>query len=385
MPGFNFFDPPEDEINFKSFTKFSLFCFKLLCFDINPLSDNANWQQKIEFCVKRFGAMFFLFALFLATFSDLGYAIAHSDDLVAASSSILDVFTTVVVVAKGFITFRRKTDIYKLFQELEDISKRRVNRNKEYEVKKHLDNYHFYMKIYVLSSVMISIPVVLLIVPFLLRGEMGMMVKFWFPFDAFMPQTYPIVIVWSYLIVWAILNYAMATDSMLYAFLTLVAMELDILKIDLMKFSYAPRHGRAELMRDYTDRHNQLLNIVDKLQDIYSITIFLSFAVSSLNLCFVAFRLILVDADLAVYSFYIPYVGIICGQIFYLCIFGQKLIDASESIGVGAYFSEWETIDENDLKKQFVITICRAHRPKLLTALGFADMSLKTFTTVSFS
>ena len=377
-----FFESSEDEINFQSFTKFSLFCFKLLCFDINPLSDNANWQQKIKFCVKRFGAMFFLFALFLATFSDLGYAIAHSDDLVAASSSILDVFTTAVVGVKGFIAFRRKTDIYSLFQELEDISKRRVNRNKEYEVKKHLDNYHFYMKIYVLSSVMISIPVVLLIVPFLLRGEMGMMVKFWFPFDAFTPQTYPIVIVWSYLIAFSCLTYVMATDSTFYAFLTLVAMELDILKRDLMKFSYAPRHERAELMRDYTDRHNQLLNIADKLQDIYSITIFLNFAISSLNFCFLAFRLIVAEADFSVYFFYIPYLGIICGQIFYLCIFGQKLIDASESIGVGAYFSEWETIDDYALNKQFILIISRAKKPKVLTALGFADMSLTTFTAV---
>ena len=380
---FNIFNQPEEEINVYSFISFPLFCFRLVFFDFEYLQNTESLKRKCVHFARKSGAVIFILLLVLAALSYFGYAIVNSADLVATSSSLLDVFTTVVIITKGSINFGRRDDIVKLFDEFKEIFERRGKRNREFGVKKYLDNYQFYMKIYAFSSVMIFLPVFLLFVPFVLRGEMGMVVNYWFPFDAFTYKIYPIFLVFSDLAGWSIVVYALATDSMLYSFLTIVGMEFDILSEDLMKFSHAPKHVRMKLMKDLTDRHNQLLNIGDKLQDIYSITIFLSFCVSSLNLCFIAFRLVIVEATLSVYAFYIPYMGITCGQIFYLCIFGQKLIDASESVANGMYFSEWETFEDNNLKKQFIIVMARAQRPKLLTALGFAEISLTTFTTVS--
>ena len=382
MAVLKFFDPPEDEINFDSFIKFSRYSYRLLCFDHEPLTEEATQRKKLRYLVRKVMSIVFLLFIAQGSLSHGGYGIAHLDDLVAALSSMLDVFTSFVALMKGVTAFRRRDDILKLFQEFKEIFLRREGKNKKYGVKKYLNNYHLYIKMYALSSLMVVLPVILLMVPFLWRGEMGTLVKIWFPFNVFTPHIYPVIAIWTDLVAYSIVLYTMANDSMLYCFLTIVAMELDFLKTDLMDLGSLPKHERLKQIKDLAYRHNRLLNIGDTLQDIFSLTIFLTFAVSSLSLCFIAFRLVIVEADITIYALYVPYLGIICGQIFFLCIFGQKLIDSCESVTDGAYFSEWETFDDNKIKKQLILIMCRGQKPKVLTALGFTEISLSTFSAV---
>lgn len=387
MVGFSnlsqFFNTPEDEIDFDSFIGFSLFLFRLVFVDFEILADDSSLQQKVLFRVRRYGEVFFIIVLVGAGFSFLGYVIAHLDDFVTALSSVLDFFFTVLVLAKVWIIYMKKDDISGLFLEFRDLFKLRFGKNEEYGIKKHLDGYIFYIMIYAFASVFIMMSVLFLIVPFLLRGEMGTVVKFWFPFDAFTPQTYPVGLTWFYLVAWANVLHPLANDSMLYVLLELVALEFEVLKTDLMNLSIVPKDERVSKLKYFVAHHNRLLSIADKLQNLYSFAVFLTFAVSSLELCFVAFRLVIVEADVSTYVLYIPYLGITLCPILYLCMFTQKIIDASESISDGIYFSGWESFDDIILRKQFVLVMARSQKRKLLTAMGFADISLKTFSRVS--
>lgn len=65
-----------------------------------------------------------------------------------------------------------------------------------------------------------------------------------------------------------------------------------------------------------------------------------------------------------------------------LCSFGQKLTNSSESVANGVYDCGWEDIKDEAFKKQLQLIIIRARRAKKLTAMGFADISLETFTRV---
>lgn len=378
------FNPPENEIDFDSFTRFSLFLFRIWSFDVQPLSDATCTRQRIVFTLRKCIAFVFFVSIFTGGLFMLAYAIANSDDIVAASSSALDFLATFVISTKVVTAFWRKNDIWELFLEFKEISCRRGKENEKYGIKKYLDGYHFYMKAYAFSSCIIIFCVNFPTVSYYLFGEMQIVVKYWFPFDPFTPEFFPFYLAWSGFNAYAIVMFSLASDTLFYAFLVLLAMEFDILNEDMRNLSEIPKDQRMKCMRELTDHHNRLFAIGDKLQDIFSIIIFLGFCVSSVNFCFLAFRIILVEADLVVYGYYTSFLGAACGQILYLCFFGQKLIDASEAVTTGAYSCGWESFDNDELKKMLILTMARAQKPKFLTAMGFADVSLRTFSAVSF-
>ena len=213
---------------------------------------------------------------------------------------------------------------------------------------------------------------------------MEMSLKYWFPFDPLTPGHFPIAALWTDWVVGIALAFLLASDSMLYALIMVLTMEFDMLTSDLKNFNSTPESEKAKRIQYLTDRHNNLLKIADKLQNIFSVTFLVSFGVSSMIMCFVAFQLTTAGSNLFIYAFYIPYMSMMGGQILLLCYFGQKLMNASESVADGAFQSGWETSDSIKFNKQFIIVIQRAQKEKRLTALGFTDISLATFTTASF-
>ena len=378
------FNPPEENINFDSFIKLPVFLFRLLWFDFKPLIEGATFRQKLLNFAKNVYVKICILGLALAMLSEAGYGIEHNDDFVSLTSAISQVLTVIVVMSKPLTVYIFKDDIWQVFQDFQNVFGQHVNQNKKYGVKKYLDAYHFYMKIYIGIMITISLPVAFPGISFLIDGSMKLSVLYWFPFDAFKPETFPIVIVWTDWIAWNILTYISATDSLLCVLVTFISMEFDILKIDLLNLNSTPRIERARKIQDLIDKHNKLLNLSGKLQKLYSIVFLASFVASSMIMCIIAFRLVVSEADTFVYAFYIPYMAMIAGPILFMCYYGQKLIDASESIAYGVYNCGWETFDDNYAVKQLVLIILRSQRAKRLTAMKFADVSLKTFTTVRF-
>lgn len=188
---------------------------------------------------------------------------------------------------------------------------------------------------------------------------------------------------WIDYIAYFLLMFLLASDSLLYALITMISMEFEILKSDLLEINLVPKPRRTEKMNELTDHHNKLLDISDTLQNIYSLTFLLALAISSVILCAVVFQLSIVSVNFETTSFYVPYIFLLGGQIYLLCLFGQKLIDASESVGDGIFYSGWEDTDDNSFKRRFILLILRSHRAKKLSAMGFADIALKSFTSVS--
>ena len=64
--------------------------------------------------------------------------------------------------------------------------------------------------------------------------------------------------------------------------------------------------------------------------------------------------------------------------------YGQKLMDSSVGVADEIYGCDWTDLDDNEFKKQMITVIIRAQKPMRLTAMGFADISLETFTTVKY-
>jgi 7tm Odorant receptor len=178
------------------------------------------------------------------------------------------------------------------------------------------------------------------------------------------------------------LNFFFPSDSLLYALITMITMEFDILKDDLMNLKLPPKGDGLEIIRNFSDRHNKLLGLGEKLQNIFALSFFFSCTISSLVLCFVAFQLSRAS-DVSTYSLYVPYLSLMAGQILLLCFHGQKMINASQSVADGVYNCGWENFDDESFKRQLLLIIIRSQRPKKLTALNFADVTLGSFTSVN--
>lgn len=371
---------PENEIKFDSFTKFPRIIFQLLFFDFEQLNEEANQLQKLVHFSRKLCSLFFMILLVFCVLSSSAYSFFNLNcSFESVIIALAEILSQLVVLTKAVIAFHYKDDIRKLFEEFEEIFERRVNKDTEYGVGKYLTSYYIYMFVYFVPSMLGGLMMLKLVFSFYIYGEMGSVIKFWYPFDV-NPENYPIILIFNNLAGYSFGNYLTGSDTLLFALLTVAAMEFDILKTDWMNFDYTTEG--SETIKSLIDRQNRLVAIADKCQSIYSMNIFLSFVVSAYSLCSAAFQLIVLRLDFPSFAFYVMYMVMTCAQILYPCIFGQKLIDSSESIADGVYFSKWETAD-NGVKKDLIIVMARAQKPTKLTALGFADMSLTIASAVS--
>ena len=177
---------------------------------------------------------------------------------------------------------------------------------------------------------------------------------------------------------------ALATRSIFFAVISVLSMEFDLLKKDFVELKYKPKYEWKRGAEKLVDRQNTLLNVRNNLQKIYEISLLYIFFISSVIMCNVSFQLSISKDILDAFSFLIPYMSVMGGQVLLICVFGQKLIDSSCSVQDGVYDSGREKIDDKKLKRQLVLVILRTQHSHALTAMGFAEILLESFATVNF-
>lgn len=374
------FNQPEDEINFNSFRRFSLLAFRLALVDFQPLREGASAKERFIYTARNVYHIICAFGWCLALLSKI-VLIFHHDNLMDASPTVLDVVTYFLNILKVIHTIARKKDIWILFEDLKPLFDRRTNDNRKYGVKKYLQQYNRVMVYYSAPLISFFGLNVLSIVPFILFGTMRLFLNYWYPFDPYQVNTFPFAYAWVLWAAYFSLTNMLATDATLYAIITILSMEFDILKSDLMNILKNLRDERSKKMNELVDHHNILMSLCDRLEAIYSVTFLFSFVISSLIMCFVVFQ-ISQSNNFATIAFYFSYLGMMGGPIMMLCFYGQKLIDSSESVADGIYESEWETLEDNDIKKLLALIMLRAQRYKKLTAMKFFEVSLVSFKTV---
>lgn len=319
------FNPTEQEINFDSFIKFPVFCFKLALFDFEPLNESPTILARLQsFLRTSFNALSILAGFLVGELSLCMYSLLIADNFVAASANVPNIVTAVLIYYRAFVTFKRRRSLWNIFEELRSVFAAHGHENSKYKIKQYLDGYHLLIRIYAFCINFISGPLIVLpTVAYALSGTMKLSVNYWFPFDAFTPGNFPLALVWTDLIAWISATCLVSVDSLLYALITVISMEFDVLKFDFMDINLIPMEKRSEQLKILVERHNsKLFEISDKLQDIFESTFLLSFGITSLVLCYIAF-IVSNTSDLAVYSFNGTLLSIVCGQMLLLCFYGK--------------------------------------------------------------
>lgn len=313
-----------------------------------------------------------------------GFGVTHfQTNFLDALSSVPNANCILLIFLKGLYTFWNRKKIWIIWQQLKVMVAMRVRESGYYEMKPYLDEYLFIIKIYAIPFTLVVLPISYPIIPYVLFGRMELVIKYWYPIDIFRKEIFPFAWAWVNYIAWNASMLLLAADSLLYALITVILMEFDQLKNDLDDLKITPDEEKIKKIEVFSARHNKLLDLVDNLQNIYDLTFLFSFVISSLIVCFIAFQLSVFEADYEAYAFNVPYFFMMGGQIFVLCIYGQKLIDSNLAVGDGVFECGWEDITDINIRKLLIIIILRTQKPKRFTAMNFAEMNLTKFTTVS--
>ncbi|CAH0686457.1 unnamed protein product [Spodoptera exigua] len=129
--------------------------------------------------------------------------------------------------------------------------------------------------------------------------------------------------------------------------------------------------------------HQKLLRISDQLSSVFGLVIFIHVAFAALEICFFGF-LTLVYGGVADTIANLLTVFNAVFTIFLLSLSGQFLCDTSSQVADAAYQSYWFESDVK-VKKLILFIIIRAQRPSYLSALGFSQLTLKSFSKIMSS
>lgn len=379
-----FFDQIEEEINFDSFMKFPMLCFKLVFFNFKPLTANPNFREKLQNFLRSNLCRLCLLTIFLTFISLCNYVIFNAENFLSTSGSVLNIVSALQLNLTTFILYAHRKNIWNIFEDLRDIFANHIENNSKYNLKQYLDDYHFFVKIYATTFIAILLSLVIPTFNYLFFGTRDLTTAhYWFPFDPLLPRNFPIALFWIDFVDWCSLVFKLSADSLIYALITVVAMEFDILKINFMNIKLTSKQQRMDKLKILIRRHNKLLDIGEKLQNIYGTTLFVSFMLSSFLICFIVFMISTAN-DFASFSFYVPYLFIIVLQILLMCFYGQKILDSSTAVTNEIFHCGWEEFNDNKFTKYLMLIMVRTQRPKRLTGMKFFDVTLASFTSVSY-
>jgi hypothetical protein len=136
-------------------------------------------------------------------------------------------------------------------------------------------------------------------------------------------------------------------------------------------------------MKSFVDKHNELSKHVEKLETIFSFPLFAFIMSSSFLICCCAFTATVLDASDSVGMIYYCLSSLF--QVYFLCYYGQMLQTSSENLNQEVYNCGWENIKNPELRYGLILIIRRSQKPKVLTIMKFADITMQHFASVSFN
>ncbi|XP_058825003.1 odorant receptor 85b-like [Topomyia yanbarensis] len=169
--------------------------------------------------------------------------------------------------------------------------------------------------------------------------------------------------------------YNLCTDLMFCAIILLICLQFDIIAYRLKhaKDDYRELVGCIEL-------HQIVVDLSDQLESIFSPSILINFVGSSVIICLVGFQATSEISAFDLFKFVLFLVSSMV-QVFLLCYYGNKLIEASSQIAYSAFEADWYTADIR-YQKSLLFVMTRAGKWQTLTAMKFSVVSLASYSAI---
>ncbi|XP_068624013.1 odorant receptor 67c-like [Battus philenor] len=232
-------------------------------------------------------------------------------------------------------------------------------------------------------------PLIIIAIKYMETKELELALPFFviYPFDAFNMKYWPYVYlkqIWSECIV---LLQICAADYFYYFCCTYIRIQFRLLSYEfenLFPKEYYKRSDdhsyiRGKLVK-LIKRHQRLISSTNVLEKIYSKSILLNFLSSSIIICLTGFNATIMNDAVSACSF-VTFLFMSILQIFYLCLFGDMLMRASINFGDAVYSCLWYKAGRS-IAKDLLLVHLRTQRPCKLTAYGFSDANLRSFSKI---
>ncbi|XP_017135468.1 odorant receptor 94b-like isoform X1 [Drosophila miranda] len=249
----------------------------------------------------------------------------------------------------------------------------------------------FYFCLVVFSSTLAM--VMLLIVPDNLAGKR-------FPYRVHMPHFLPPIVQYLYMglsVIW--ISCGIPTiDNVNMLFMNQICMHLKILNMafDVLQRQVDPNIWMVSIVK----YHSVLINLRQRLEQIYRLPVLFQFVSSLLVVAMTAFQAIVGDGSGSSVLIYFLFSGVMC-QIFLYCWFGNEVFEQvhshdthiysfrwvyspyfqSKTLSTSAFGCNWHEFDAQ-FKRTLLIFMINADRPFLFTAGGFMGLTLTSFANI---
>jgi hypothetical protein len=193
-------------------------------------------------------------------------------------------------------------------------------------------------------------------------------------------EIYPFALFWT---IWQFSNLVasiVGVEILLYNAITITIAEFRKLKKDFEDLRTSER--LTDDVRKLIKRHNELFEIVKRLEAAYSFPLFLNFYSTALLICFTAFQAS-TSSDPAELIGMAYFCLSSLFQLFVPCYFGDLLTTVSEDVLNGIYECGWEEMNNMAVRRELPFIIKRARIAAKLTVMKIADVSLFQFANVS--
>lgn len=372
---------------FDEFINYSVKCSKYVCFDPMYQINNSETKREKRWRILR-NTYFWIFVV------NVGYSTSTMFiamiltmiryDLDTFAKTTPNFLLKIILLVRLISICLHQNDFQYIVNTLKDLFPESHEDQMKYNVGKYQKQFCYLKRIY--AGFLITVTSITSLTPIFNFLKTGIWINTlphnnWYSFDPYCPELYTIVLLWQFWISLKIAVLVIGLELFLYGLTTQIAMQFDILKVDLSEFKDTQSNTGIEDMKTLIDRQIILIELSDKLETIFSPSIF----------CFVAgfsFIMSLMGFQLSV-NFEIMYFLKFIGQLFtsllemwLLFYYGQTLIDSSSSLADGIYESEWYESENPQIKKGIILIILRAQRPSKLTSL-FLTISLYHFGSVS--
>lgn len=207
-----------------------------------------------------------------------------------------------------------------------------------------------------------------------------------YPFDEYDEKFFAPIFVWTCFNMSTCLMSLLGPDLILYAFITLISMNFDILCTRLRRLKDVPTAETAKKLVKLVKLHRTLIRLSDNLEQIYSPSIFINVFGSSVLICLAGYAASTAVDVYMVLKFTQLLVGSLV-QVMIVCYCGTKLTDASLKVSNAAYDcgwnGEWKRKESREIKMALLMMVQRSQKPTVITAYKFTVVSLNAFTTAS--
>ncbi|XP_037945273.1 odorant receptor 82a-like [Teleopsis dalmanni] len=202
-----------------------------------------------------------------------------------------------------------------------------------------------------------------------------------FNFDFVSTPGYEFGYVYTGFVTMTVVMYASAIDGLFLSFTINLRSHFQALQffIQTNKFRRSDKAAQYDISK-YIDYHVLLLDLSNKVRQIYKPIVFGQFLLTSVQVCVIIYQLVTHLDTLLVLVVYCTFLAAILLQLFIYCYGGEILKVESSMVGVSVQLSNWYLLTPKT-RRMLLLVMLRSQREVVIKA-GFYEASLANFMVI---